>query len=373
MKRKSARQFPGATPYFDRHNRRRWRFRKRGFSAELGTDYGSEEFVLRYEAAIEGQRAKSSIGAARTVPGSLSALVASYYRSKEFLGVTESTRATYRGVIEPLREQHGDKRVAHLQRPHVLALMAAKAGTPAAANNLRKRLKALLDHAVDLGWRADNPAASVKPFKVASQGFHTWNEDEIAQYLATHPLGSVPHAAMALMLYTGAARSDVVTLGWSNIRDDRILYRRRKTIRSTATLIDIRIHPDLAEVLNLIPRNRFTFLQTSQGRARSAKGLGTRMREWCDQAGLPECSAHGLRKAIARRLAEAGCTPHEIASVTGHATLKEVERYSRDADRAGMADDALDKLQGTNRKQNVTNQSETFANIRRKPLSSKEN
>jgi len=34
-----------------------------------------------------------------------------------------------------------------------------------------------------------------------------------------------------------------------------------------------------------------------------------------------------VRKAAARRLAEAGCTTKQIASVTGHTTLKEVERY----------------------------------------------
>ena len=49
MKRR--RQFPGATPYTDRHGRRRWRYRAKGFSAELGTDYGSDDFVARYEAA----------------------------------------------------------------------------------------------------------------------------------------------------------------------------------------------------------------------------------------------------------------------------------------------------------------------------------
>ena len=103
MSRKSKRQFPGASPYFDRHGKRRWRFRKGGFSAELGSDYGSEDFIRRYEAAVEGQRTRGLVGASRTVPGSLSALVASYYRSPAYLALSESTRATYRSVTEPLR------------------------------------------------------------------------------------------------------------------------------------------------------------------------------------------------------------------------------------------------------------------------------
>ena len=61
-------------------------------------------------------------------------------------------------------------------------------------------------------------------------------------------------------------------------------------------------------------------------------------------ARLPHCSAHGLRKAAARRLAECGCTPHEISAVTGHATLKEVTRYTRAADQRHLAEAAMDKM-----------------------------
>jgi integrase len=52
------------------------------------------------------------------------------------------------------------------------------------------------------------------------------------------------------------------------------------------------------------------------------------------EAGLPErCNAHGLRKAAARRPAEAACSASEIAAITGHKTLAEVERYTRDQER----------------------------------------
>ncbi|HEY9359509.1 MAG TPA: tyrosine-type recombinase/integrase, partial [Xanthobacteraceae bacterium] len=53
------------------------------------------------------------------------------------------------------------------------------------------------------------------------------------------------------------------------------------------------------------------------------------------------CSAHGLRKAACRRLAEAGCSANEIASISGHASLREVERYTRAADQARMARQAI--------------------------------
>jgi hypothetical protein len=53
--------------------------------------------------------------------------------------------------------------------------------------------------------------------------------------------------------------------------------------------------------------------------------------------------AHGLRKAAARRLAEAGCSASEIAAITGHKTLAEVERYTRAADQERLARRAIQK------------------------------
>ena len=43
------------------------------------------------------------------------------------------------------------------------------------------------------------------------------------------------------------------------------------------------------------------------------------------------CTAHGLRKAAAARLAELGAGENEIMAVTGHSTSKEVVRYTRAA------------------------------------------
>jgi integrase len=59
---------------------------------------------------------------------------------------------------------------------------------------------------------------------------------------------------------------------------------------------------------------------------------------------LHHCSFHGLRKAASVRLAEAGCTPHEIAAITGHASLKEIVRYTQTADRKRLAASAMEKV-----------------------------
>ena len=70
-------------------------------------------------------------------------------------------------------------------------------------------------------------------------------------------------------------------------------------------------------------------------------------------AGLPNrCVTHGLRKAAARRLAEAGCSEHQIMAITGHGSLKEVERYTKDAAQARLAKTAIERLPVRNTNKN---------------------
>lgn len=72
--------------------------------------------------------------------------------------------------------------------------------------------------------------------------------------------------------------------------------------------------------------------------------IGNWFRTRCDEAKLPHCSMHGLRKAAARRLAEAGCTDRQIMAITGHKTTQEVGRYTRSAEQMKLAGQAMDLL-----------------------------
>ena len=105
------------------------------------------------------------------------------------------------------------------------------------------------------------------------------------------------------------------------------------------------MHPKLREIIDATPTLGVkTFLVTSFGKPFTPAGFGNWFRELCDQAGCPEISAHGGRKATARRLAEIGCSAHMIAAITGHASLAEVQRYTKAADRKHMAREAMKKL-----------------------------
>lgn len=83
---------------------------------------------------------------------------------------------------------------------------------------------------------------------------------------------------------------------------------------------------------------------TSFGKPYTPADFGNWIREICDEAECFDISAHGGRKATARRLAEIGCSASQIASITGHASIAEVQRYTKAADRKRMARDAMAKL-----------------------------
>ena len=149
---------------------------------------------------------------------------------------------------------------------------------------------------------------------------------------------------MALLLYTACRREDAARLGPQHLRDGRIRYRQAKNEHRSPVDLDIPVRPDLQQVIDAAPSGHLMFLTTAYGRPSSTAGFGNKFRDWCNEAGLPHCSAHGLRKAAAARLAERGATAHEIMAITGHRSLEEVERYTRAARQGRLADAAMTKF-----------------------------
>jgi len=78
----------------------------------------------------------------------------------------------------------------------------------------------------------------------------------------------------------------------------------------------------LQKIIDASPCGHLTFLVTEFGKPFTAKGFGSKFRAWCDEAELPHCTAHGLRKAGAVIAAENGATPHQLMSIFGWRTLR---------------------------------------------------
>ena len=210
--------------------KRRVRFRKNGFSVYLTGIPWSPEFMAQYALALQGVQAQAcEVVAQRTIAGTFDALVVSYYRSPEFRGLKPSTQTMRRNIIERFRNEHGSKPVRPLSRSHIKSIIAAKASTPEAANNLLKVLRVVLEHAVEMGMITTNPTIGVKGYRNDGEGIHTWNEAEVAQFEATHPIGTKARLALELLLDTGQRRSDVVRMGWQHLQSDCIAVRQEKT------------------------------------------------------------------------------------------------------------------------------------------------
>jgi len=281
----------------------------------------------------------------RGAPGTFDRLTQDYLASPEFLSLADSTKRTYRSVIERLirDENIGHRLVREMTREHVRRIIAKRSDTPGAANSVLQKLKVLIHFAIDNGWRRDDPTLRIKKF--AKGEFHTWTEEELAQYERKWPLGTTERLAYALLLYTGQRRSDVVVMSWDDVRDGTICVVPLKTKRSTRKKLWIPIHPALAKVLEACNREGDTILQTAFAKPFTGNGFGNFMADKIARAGLPDrCVTHGLRKAAARRLAEAGCTANEIAAITGHATLQEVSRYTKAAEQRKLAVAAMRRL-----------------------------
>ena len=246
-------------------------------------------------------------------------------------------------MIDGFLEEHGHRQVKEMTREHVDIIIGKMANKPGAGIILLKRVRTLVRYALALGWIDRDPTAGARSYR--SKEIHTWNEEEIETFEKRWAEGSRERLAFALLLYTGQRGSDVHRMLWTDYVGDTIRVAQQKT----ETKLTIPIHETLAGLLGAAKRNRPTILVTAFKKPFSVKGFGNMMSDAIREAGLPSrCKPHGLRKAAARRLAEAGCSASEIMSITGHKTLAEVERYTRAAEQERLARRAI-KRQSENK------------------------
>lgn len=332
---------PYASEFRDRHGRIRVRFRCKGLKPLYPKSIvGTDAFMAEYLAWKSG--APPPAGEKRAAQGTFDDLIAQYYCSVPWKNIPkESTRYVYRGEIERFRTQYGKRRVVTMTALNVTKLMEKMADTPSAANNLLKRLRQIFDYAIVLGMRTDNPAKPVKSLRPPKGGFHEWTEDEIAQYEARHPVGTKARLALAIFLYTAQRRSDAAVMGEDPKKPGYVRVRQLKT----DALLSIRMHWHLREAIDAHPSGAPTFLVTIKGTPYTKESLGNWFRDRCNEAGLPHCSAHGLRKAASRRMAEIGLSNQLIKAITGHSTDSEVARYTKNADQARMADQSMTAIE----------------------------
>jgi integrase len=334
--------------FFDKKNRvLRHYFRRNGKRTPLRGPFGSADFWTDYNACLAEVRA-APVPRPVASAGSFAALAALYFGSPLYKALARSSRINYRRVIEGFLAEHGHRLVSQFKREHVDIIIGNLADKPGAAIVLLKRIRTLVRYAIALKWITVDPTIGASSYR--STEIHTWTEAELATFEARWPAGSRQRLAYAMLLYTGQRGSDVHLMAHSDIAGDTIQVVQEKTDQAESDeKLVIPLHPALQRELKFHRKANIVILTTVFGKPFTVKGFGNFVSDAIRAAGLPAvCKAHGLRKAAARRLAEAGCTAKQIQAITGHKTLAELERYTRKADQVLLARQAMNTLQGGN-------------------------
>lgn len=277
---------------------------------------------------------------------SMDALLAAFRRSPEYGSRAEKTRQQY-GIYLRVWDRMGHVRAADVSRRTVLTLRDAVAASsgPGAANAFGRITGALFAWAVDRGWREYSPATRLK----ALPGGHLTAWTSAQADLAAQALPSHLARVVVLARYTGQRRGDLCAMTWAAFDGAAIRLRQGKA-RAGAPNPEMIIpcHPALRTALDAWKATRgdaVTILTNGWGKPWRGEVLSAAMKRGLEAIGLNGLNVHGLRKLAAATLADAGCTPHEIAAVTGHRTLAMVELYTRSADQERLAGAAITKLQ----------------------------
>lgn len=330
----------------DRHGTARIYVRRNGRMIRIKEAPGTSAFMLVYQAAIEAlgtPHEHTRVNGRIIVPGSLGALAAKYFGAKEFQKLDPISQRTRRGLVEEcLREKITDKNVLGdmpaklFNASHMKWLMEAKADLPAAANNRRKYFSVMF------GWAIQqtpplvnrNAARDVKVSAPKTDGFYTWTDDDVVKFEAHFPIGTKGRLALGLMLYTGLRRSDAVRIGPQNVRNSMIEITPQKTKIHAPDITYKPVLPDLAEIIaGTSAIGLKTYLVTEHGNPFTSAGFGNWFRDRCNEAGLPQCTAHGLRKAAACRCADAGATLNDLMKLFDWTSPAVAARYIQKADK----------------------------------------
>lgn len=300
-------------------------------------EVGSDEFMAAYQGYLEQQpkRAKSDRPA-----DSLGRFIEDYYASRMFTDLSQGTRAAYRSALDAVLKQHGHRSGVLMTAEHAEKLIA-KIGDikPGMGNLTRSAMRRVFKLAVKQKRRPENPFLGIEAYSVGEH--HTWTEAELQQFETRWHLGTRERLAYDLLLYTGQRVGDVANMKRADMADGLIHVIQQKT----GAELWVPVHPNLARSMAAYTVTGLHLIGDPVGRPIKRASLSGMIRAAVKSAGLPaRCVPHGLRKAAMRRLAEGGGTAKQIASISGHKTLKEIERYTKAADQKTLARDAMLKM-----------------------------
>jgi integrase len=320
---------------------------------------GTEEFDKHYHDLMRESAAGAFKPPPRNAPkpGTLRWLCVEYFQSAAFKQLDlHATQRVTKLIVETMlrepiapgaQETFADCPLDRFGVKQARVLRDRKADRPGSANNRVKRLRSMYAWALanEIPGVTANPAERVPLLKAKKAGgFPVWTPADIDRFEVRHGVGTKARLALALLCFTGARRSDIVLFGRQHLKDARLHFVMQKGRNRAPLKVDIPLHPDLLQVIEASPTGDLTFLMTEQGRPFTAAGFTNWFRKRCQEAGLSNLSAHGLRKAAATRAAERGATTSELMGIFGWRNISQAEIYTRSAERGRLAGRAVHLL-----------------------------
>jgi site-specific recombinase XerD len=340
--------------FVDRHGKERFRFRKGSFSTYL--PHPTDKL---YRQAYDAALARNPLAITpRSAPGTIDDALPRFYDSLAFKRGGEGWQKDRRRILDAFRAEYGRFELRHFE-PHLIERILEKKleqrvingrriGGSAAAVRLREQLLVFFRWAKKQKLIASNPVEEADTPDHKEVGYYKWTEEDIAAFRAFWKLGTKPRLALELVLWTGSRRKDAHMM--APPKNGRI----GDTASKTGKGMDVKVAPALQEAIDAMPAVGITtLLVTEYGEPFSVGGFGNWFKDKCRRARLPQCSLHGLRKALARRAADLEASQQQIKALGQWSNDSEVKIYVEGANRRKLAESALDAVIEWERRENI--------------------
>jgi integrase len=299
---------------------------------------GTPEFVASYNEAA----ARKAV----SPQGILFSILQGYQASEDFLKLAARSRSDYVGKIKLIEKAFGDLPLAALADNRTRGIF--KAWRERLATSSRRQadyawsvLARVLSWGMDRGLVAANPCARGGRLYRGSRAEKIWTAADEAAFLERAPAHL--HLPLLLALWTGQRQGDLLRLPWSAY-DGRLIRLRQS--KGGARIV-IPVGAPLKAALDAAVKRSTIMLTTAEGKPWTPDGFRASWRKACKRAGVVGVTFHDLRGTAVTRLAVAGCTEAEIATITGHSlrsvrAIIDTHYLSRDP---VLAESAIRKLE----------------------------
>ncbi|MBU2962725.1 tyrosine-type recombinase/integrase [Citreicella sp. C3M06] len=311
------------------------------------------DFLEHYRAARVGEKWQGEPAAPEVPRESLDGLRLRYLAHLEKMveggNASPSTLKQRRSLLSRLcdhldddGDRYGD---LHLNLPQhaLIRVRNARAATPAEADNMMKAAKAMYTFAIETGAMENNPAQGIAKIHKSKGGTTPWTAADMRQFAKSHPPGSMAFLWLTLAMFTGARIGDLCHLGRHHeVTRNGAVWLEWQPGKKGSAPVSMPILPPLLRTIRAMPVVGPAYLLSERGKPfKNVETLRTRVRRWCDDAGLQNRSSHGVRKGMATMLAEAGANEQQIGAVLSHTQPSTTRIYTQTAQRSVLSQQAL--------------------------------